>query len=59
MGCASKGHRKVLEFMLSCGTEFNAVLEVPEKTQVEKHAPSHFFNLFSSACHKVSCRNEG
>ena len=58
-GCASKGHRKVLEFMLSCGTEFNAGLEVPEKTQVEKHASSHFLNLLSSGCHKVSYRNEG
>jgi hypothetical protein len=28
--CASKGHRKLLDFMLNCGTEVNAVLEVPE-----------------------------
>jgi ankyrin repeat protein len=31
--CASKGHRKLLEFMLNCGTEVNAVLEVPENIQ--------------------------
>jgi len=28
--CASKGHRKLLEFMLNCGTDVNAVIEVPE-----------------------------
>jgi ankyrin repeat protein len=31
--CASKGHRKLLEFMLNCGTEVNAVPEVPENLQ--------------------------
>ena len=28
--CASKGHRKLLEFILNCGTDVNAVIEVPE-----------------------------
>jgi ankyrin repeat protein len=31
--CASKGHRKLLEFMLNCGSEVNAVLEYPENLQ--------------------------
>jgi ankyrin repeat protein len=28
--CASKGHIKLLEFMLSCGIQVNALVEVPE-----------------------------
>ena len=28
--CASKGHRKLLEFMLNCGTDVNAIIKVPE-----------------------------
>ena len=28
--CASKGHRKLLKFMLKCGTDVNAVVDVPE-----------------------------
>jgi ankyrin repeat protein len=28
--CASKGHIKLLEFMLNCGTDANAVVRVPE-----------------------------
>jgi len=28
--CASKGHIKLLEFMLNCGNQANAILEVPE-----------------------------
>jgi len=31
--CASKGHTKLLEFMLICGSDVNAVVEVPENLQ--------------------------
>ena len=31
--CASKGYRKLLEFMLNCGTDVNSILEVPENLQ--------------------------
>jgi len=33
--CASKGHRKLLEFLLNCGYDVNAVVEVPENQQVK------------------------
>jgi len=33
--CASKGHKKLLEFMLNCGTNVNAVLDVPENLKEE------------------------
>ena len=28
--CASQGHRKLLEFMLNCGNQVNAIVDVPE-----------------------------
>jgi len=31
--CASKGHTKLLEYMLNCGSDVNAVVEVPENLQ--------------------------
>jgi ankyrin repeat protein len=31
--CASEGYRKLLEFILSCGTDVNAVVKVPENNQ--------------------------
>jgi ankyrin repeat protein len=31
--CASKGHKKLLEFMLNCGTDVNAVVRIPENAQ--------------------------
>jgi hypothetical protein len=31
--CASEGYTQLLEFMLNCRTDVNAVVEVPENTQ--------------------------
>jgi len=42
--CASKGYTRMLEFMLNCGTDVNAVLEVPENNQ-EKNTLLHIASL--------------
>ena len=38
--CASKGHIKLLEFMLNCGVQVNASVEVPENIH-EKRTVLH------------------
>ena len=43
--CASKGYRKLLEFMLNFGTEVNSVLEVPENLQ-EKNTLLHIASCY-------------
>jgi len=42
--CASQGYTKLLEFMLNCGTDVNAVVNVPENNQEKNtllHIASH------------------
>jgi ankyrin repeat protein len=44
--CASKGHRKLLEFMLNCGTDVNAIVSVPENLH-KKSTLLHIASCYS------------
>jgi ankyrin repeat protein len=43
--CAQKGYKKLLDFMLSCGTDVNAVVRVPENIHM-KCSLLHIASLF-------------
>jgi len=43
--CASEGYTQLLEFMLNCGTDVNAVVEVPENIN-ERNTLLHIASMY-------------